>query len=59
MISAVFLLYRYTTDLIAVAPHNESAWNYLRGYVMIDVLCNDFLLSWFMRVPGINLPFCS
>ena len=27
------LIDRYTTELITVAPHNESAWNYLRGYV--------------------------
>ena len=33
------LLCRYTTELIAVAPHNESAWNYLRGYVLASYSC--------------------
>ena len=37
--------FRYAKDFISKAPNNESAWNYLRGYVAYLMLCENSILK--------------
>lgn len=39
---AKFILYRYTIKKISLAPQNESPWNYLKGYILLSTVNQQF-----------------